>query len=139
MDWVKLAVSLLVCQAAGAVGAVFTARKIPTWYASLRKPPFNPPSWVFGPVWTLLYLMMGLSLDLVWKLPEGTPGRTAALVLFFLQLALNSLWSYLFFGRQKPWTTLGEMALLWAAILLTLLSFRPLSAAAAWLLVPYLA
>ena len=139
MDWTKLIVSLLACQAAGAIGGFFTARKIPTWYAGLVKPSFNPPSWVFGPVWTLLYLLMGYALYLVWREPEDLPGRTMAMSFFVLQLFLNTLWSYFFFGLQKPWLALGEMALLWAAILASLLSFYPLSQQAGWLLTPYLA
>ena len=139
MDWIRLIASLLLCQAAGAIGGFFTARKIPTWYAGLVKPSFNPPSWVFGPVWTILYLLMGFAFYLIWVQVPSTSGRNQALTFFLVQLALNALWSYFFFGLQKPWWGVTEMAFLWVAILLTLLSFFPLSAKAGWLLVPYLA
>lgn len=139
MDWTRLIVSLVLCQAAGAIGGFFTTRKIPTWYAGLVKPPFNPPSWVFGPVWTLLYLLMGYAFYLIWIGPASTAGRSKALIFFLVQLVLNVLWSYFFFELKRPWWAVAEMAFLWSAIVLTLSAFFPLSTRAGWLLVPYLA
>jgi tryptophan-rich sensory protein len=107
-----------------------------TWYAKLRKPAITPPNWIFGPVWTVLYLLMAISAWLVWR-NAGWPGARFALVLFFLQLALNVAWSGLFFGLRRPAAALIEILLLWAAIVATAFAFRPLSMAAFWLMVPY--
>jgi len=130
--------SILVCQGAGVLGSVFTAPAIPTWYADLKKPSFNPPDWVFAPVWTTLFLLMGISLYLVWS--KETPGKSkkAAVAAFAIQLSLNSLWSFLFFGLHAPLFGLLEIVVLWFFILLTLLLFYRLSRPAAFLLLPYL-
>ena len=108
------------------------------WYDGLRKPSFNPPGWVFGPVWTLLYAMMGTSAWLVWR-RQGFKGARGALGLFLLQLALNAAWTPLFFGLQRPGAALVVIVLLWACIALTVVAFRKHSARAAALLLPYLA
>jgi len=130
--------SILVCQGAGVLGSVFTTPAISTWYAGLKKPPFNPPDWVFAPVWTTLFLLMGISLYLVWS--KETPGKSkkAAVAAFAIQLALNSLWSFLFFGLHAPLLGLLDIVVLWSFILLTLLLFYHLSRPAAFLLLPYL-
>jgi benzodiazapine receptor len=130
--------SILVCQGAGVLGSVFTAPAIPTWYAGLKKPSFNPPDWVFAPVWTTLFLLMGISLYFVWS--KETPGKSkkAAVAAFAIQLALNSLWSFLFFGLHVPLFGLLEIFVLWFFILLTLFLFYRLSRPAAFLLLPYL-
>jgi len=138
MNLLKLAVSLLVCLGAGWIGSIFTTPSIPTWYAGLAKPSFNPPNGVFGPVWTLLYLLMGIALFLVWRKAPQAPGAGLALVLFLVQLALNVLWSILFFGLRSPLLGLVDILLLWAAILATMLLFFRVSPAAGALLVPYL-
>jgi translocator protein len=104
---------------------------------SLEKPAFNPPSWVFGPVWTVLYAMMAVAAWLVWR-EAGFGGATAALSLFFVQLALNLAWSGIFFGLRQPGWALVEIAVLWAAILATMILFFRHSTLAGWLLVPYL-
>ena len=96
----KLIISILVPFLASAIGSLFTASSVSTWYPELQKPVFNPPSWVFGPVWTLLYLMMGIALYLVWA--EKAKNKNPAFVLFGIQLSLNALWSVLFFGLQNP-------------------------------------
>ena len=138
-DIVKLVLSIIFCQAAGGIGSLFTAPAIPTWYASLKKPAFNPPNWLFSPVWITLFLLMGISLYLVWHKGFQTPGVKFALVVFFIQLALNTLWSILFFGAKTPFFAFLEIILLWCAILLTILLFYKISRPAALLLTPYIA
>lgn len=139
-DFLRLAACIVMCQAAGAIGSVFTVTSLDSWYANLVKPSFNPPGWVFGPVWTLLYTLMGIAAWLVWKRGSlsGPPVR-GALTLFLLQLALNALWSVLFFGLKSPLLALVDIAALLAAIVATIAVFRPISPAAAWLMTPYLA
>jgi tryptophan-rich sensory protein len=107
------------------------------WYASLAKPAWNPPGYVFGPVWTALYLLMGVAAWMVWR-KEGFSGAPVALGLFLFQLALNALWSYLFFGLQRPGCALVEVIILWLAILATTLRFWRISSAAGVLMLPYL-
>ncbi len=129
----------VLCLAAGGVGSVFTRHKIPGWYKGLRKPSFNPPNWIFGPVWTLLYLLMGAALYRVWSLHDYVAGRNTALGFFFIQLFLNAFWSYVFFGMQALWLAFRELVALWVFIALTIMQFQRLDAASAWLLAPYLA
>jgi tryptophan-rich sensory protein len=135
---IKLIASIIICQAAGFIGSLFTTPAIPNWYAALEKPSFTPPGVVFGPVWTALYLMMGISLFLVWKSAGNARRRRTALAVFVLQLILNTLWSILFFGLRSPLAGLLDIAALWVMILLTILLFWRISKTAAWLLVPYL-
>lgn len=125
---------LLLCFAASVVGALFMPGE---WYAALNKPAWNPPGWIFGPVWTALYAMMAVAAWLVWQ-RGGFAVQRRPLGLFLAQLALNALWTPLFFGLRQPGVAFAEIILLWLAILATLLAFRPVSRAAAWLLVPYL-
>ena len=108
------------------------------WYASLRKPSWNPPGWIFGPVWTALYAMMAVAAWLVWR-RGGFAAQRRALTMFLVQLALNAAWTPLFFGLHWPGVAFAEIVLLWLAIGATLFAFRPVSRVAAWLLVPYLA
>lgn len=126
---------LALCFGAAAFGAQFTPG---AWYAGLTKPSWNPPNWIFGPVWSALYTMMATAAWLVWRRAGWRIG-TLPLTLFLLQLLLNALWSWLFFGRQNPALALLEIAALWLAILATLISFRRISPLAAGLLAPYLA
>jgi benzodiazapine receptor len=137
-DIVKLIISIVLCQAAGFVGSLATMPAIPGWYKGLVKPAFNPPNGVFGPVWITLYLLMGIALFLVWRLGLGRVGVKKGLVLFLVQLALNVLWSWVFFGGHRLGLGFLVIVLLWAFILLTIIAFHGLSRAAAWLLVPYL-
>jgi tryptophan-rich sensory protein len=127
---------LAVCLGVGSAGAVFTARSVDTWYPPLVKPPWNPPGWVFGPVWTTLYVMMALAAWLVWR-RRGFRGAAAAFRWFALQLALNALWSPLFFGLQNPRAALVDVVLLWAAIAGTVIAFWKRSRPAGILLLPY--
>jgi benzodiazapine receptor len=133
----KLIGCILLCESAGVIGAIFTARSVRTWYLTLQKPSFNPPGWVFGPVWTVLYVLMGIALYLIWQKGSGSEGYTRALVLFFTQLVLNAAWSFIFFGARAVLPAFIEITLLWILIVGTIVAFREISPAAAWLLVPY--
>lgn len=130
--------SLLICLSAGLVGSVFTYQAIPTWYVTLTKPSFNPPNWVFGPVWTMLYVMMGISLSIVWKKRSKKPEKRSGLLYFSLQLILNALWSIVFFGMHSPLAALFVIVGLWAFIFSTIRNFLVISKIAGWLLIPYL-
>lgn len=134
----KLASAIAVCELAGIIGSIFTVSSIPTWYASLARPEFSPPNWIFGPVWTTLYALMGFAAFLIWKRGIGRKDVKVALGLFLVQLVLNSLWSVIFFGWQNPGAALVEIVFLWVAILATIIVFRNISQLAAWLLVPYI-
>jgi benzodiazapine receptor len=137
-DIVKLVVSLVACQCAGLIGSVFTIPAIPTWYATLQKPFFNPPNWLFAPAWVTLYLLMGIAAFLVWRRGLGQKGVKSALIIFLVQLVLNALWSVVFFGLRSPlWGAVVILAL-WVAILLTILRFFKISTAAGALLLPYI-
>lgn len=138
IDILKLIVSIIISQLAGLIGATFTSRAIPTWYATLNKPTFNPPNWLFGPVWTALYLLMGISLFLVWQKGLYYNGVKIALIVFGIQLILNILWSILFFGLKSPLAAFIEIIILWLLILVTILTFYKISRAAAILLLPYI-
>jgi tryptophan-rich sensory protein len=130
---------VLLCEAAGVVGSVFTRDSLRDWYPTLQKPSFTPPDWVFGPVWTVLYAMMGVSLYLASRQREEDAAvGSAARLLFAVQLMLNALWTYIFFGRRSPGWALVEIMLLWVAIASTALSFSRVSRTAALLLLPYL-
>jgi len=135
---VGIAVSIVVCELAGLIGSLFTTPAIPGWYAGLTKPSFNPPSWVFAPVWTALYAMMGLAAWLVYDKGFKRPEVKKALTVFAVQLLLNTLWSIVFFGAHQIFASVIVIVLLWAMILWTILLFRRISRAAAWLLVPYI-
>lgn len=134
----KLAISILVCEAAGLIGSVFTAPAIAGWYSNLQKPVFTPPSWVFAPVWTLLFLLMGISLYLVWQKGLNKKPVETAVTFFGFQLGLNVLWSVLFFGLKNPFLAFLEIIFLLASILATTIFFYRLSKPAGYLLVPYL-
>lgn len=134
-----LVFAILVCEAAGAVGAVFTASAVGSWYTTLVRPEFAPPNWVFGPVWTTLYALMGIAAYLVWRHGWNRKNVRRALGVFAVQLALNAAWSPLFFGLHNPGAALIDIVLLWCAILATIVVFARISRTAACLLVPYLA
>ncbi|MDA1061105.1 MAG: tryptophan-rich sensory protein [bacterium] len=132
----KLVFAILICQAAGIVGSFFTAPSISGWYSTLNKPSFNPPSWIFGPVWILLYLLMGVALYLI--LVDRKKDRSVALWLFGIQLVLNSVWSIIFFGLHNPFYALIELVILWIAIVLTVWKFWKINVKAGSLLLPYI-
>lgn len=137
-DAVRLVAAIILTNLAGIIGSLFTAPNIPGWYAGLVKPSLNPPSWVFAPVWTALFVLMGVSLFLLWREGTDRPPVRAALLVFGLQLVLNLLWSALFFGLQSPLLGLIEILVLWLAIVATILLAYRVSRPAAYLLVPYL-
>ena len=134
---IKISVSLLLPLAIGGIAGMFTTEAIPGWYASLNKPSFNPPNWVFGPVWTTLYMILGISLFLVWKLPAGKE-RNQAIVVFMVQLLLNSGWSFLFFYFKTIGLALIDIVALWIMIFTMLVRFYKLKPVAAYINIPYL-
>lgn len=138
VDILKLVISLILCQLAGFIGSLFTTPAIPTWYETLNKPSFTPPNGVFAPVWTTLFLLMGISAFLVWRKGIENPRVNIALRLFIIQLILNIFWSVLFFGLRSPLLGLVEIIILWTSILLTILYFFKVSKIAGILLLPYI-
>ncbi len=132
----RLILSIITANMAGLLGSVFTAQNIPVWYASIQKPALTPPNWIFAPVWTALFIMMGVSLYLVWE--KGLEKNRLAVSVFGVQLGLNTLWSFLFFGLNNPFYAFIEIIILWLAIAATIFLFRRISRKAAWLLVPYI-
>lgn len=134
----KLVAAIGVSELAGIIGSVFTAPAIEGWYAGIIQPELNPPSWVFGPVWTTLFALMGIAAFLVWKKGLNHRGVKIALGAFIFQLVLNTLWSIIFFGFQSPGAAFIEIIFLWLAILATIIAFAKVSKPAAWLLLPYI-
>ncbi len=134
----KLIYAILICEAIGLISVPFTIASIPTWYSTLNKPSFSPPNWIFGPVWTTLYLMMGVSAYLVWMKGFKNKKVRTALSYFLIQLAFNFFWSVLFFGIHSPLLALFDIILLWLVIFLTMVKFYQISKLASYLLLPYL-
>jgi len=157
----KLFISIIICELAGAIGAIFTTPAIGSWYKNLDKPSFNPPNWLFGPVWTTLFVLMGISLYLVWakkwesrnksrekhvkvwnslskKMLSGSWQKANIILIFTTQLVLNILWSVIFFGAHSPGVAFFELLMLWFAIIFTIINFYRVSKIAALLLVPYI-
>ena len=133
----KLAFSILITLGVGAIAGFATVQSIDAWYASLNKPSFNPPNWLFGQLWTFLYILMGIALYLIWKLP-ASKNRTRSIEFFFFQLLLNFLWSFLFFYFHSIAIALFDIIILWVMIFLTIILFSRLDKTASWLLVPYI-
>jgi len=137
---VRIALVVSTCLLVGFLSSKVTQQSISTWYPTLVKPVFNPPNWVFAPVWTLLFIMMGVAGGMVWNHLEENPERVKkAFQFFIIQLGLNALWSYLFFGLQNPLLALIEIVLLWLMIFETFNQFKKINSTAAKLLIPYLA
>lgn len=134
---IRFIIALVLPLLVGGVAGAFTASAIPEWYATLRQPSFNPPNWVFGPVWTTLYLLMGYSFFRIWSLPVS-PGRTTALRIYFAQLLLNFCWSFLFFYFKLIGWALLEIAFLWLSIVTMILHFYRLDRVAAYINIPYI-
>lgn len=132
----KLIVSIGICLGAGVIGSFFTVSSIPTWYAAINKPIFSPPNWVFAPVWTVLYILMGISLYFV--LISKSKLQQIGIVLFLIQLGLNALWSFVFFGLRNPAVAFVEIIVLWITIFLTIKVFYKISKVAGSLLIPYI-
>lgn len=136
--WTKALVCVILVMAAGASGGLITAGSISGWYAGLEKPPGTPPNWIFGPVWSVLYAMMGFALARVWHFVPAGPSKRQALIAFAIQFALNLAWTPVFFGAHLLLVALLIIAVLWITILMTILAFRKLDRTAAWFLIPYL-
>ncbi|MDP3997465.1 MAG: TspO/MBR family protein [Candidatus Andersenbacteria bacterium] len=136
--WIGLVVAVIICEGAGILGAFFTTSAIPNWYATLIRPVLAPPNWIFGPVWTTLYLLMGIAVWLVWQRGWQRSDVKKAVGVFAVQLVLNSVWSIIFFGMQNPGLALLEIAAMWLAIVWTIVLFYRISKPAAYLLLPYL-
>ena len=136
--WKPALVGVLVCEGVGLLAAWITQTSVTTWYPALTKPGFTPPNWLFGPVWTVLYAMMGVAAALVWQRRTEDTLSQSALVLFGVQLLLNGGWSFAFFGARSPGLGLIVIVALWGALAWTTERFFRVRAAAGWLLVPYL-
>jgi benzodiazapine receptor len=134
---IKLLAAVIICEGVGFLGTIFTLPAIDTWYAALNKAPFNPPPWIFGPVWTILYFLMGVSIFLILQ-KKLKKQRTFLMALFAIQLFLNFSWSVIFFGWHLPFAALLEIGLLWISITLLIIDFWKFSKWAAILLIPYL-
>jgi translocator protein len=134
----KLCSSVLVCLAVGFAGSFFTNSSIGSWYVTLKKPFFNPPSWIFAPVWTMLYVLMGVSAFIIWRKGLDKERVRHALFAFIVQLTLNALWSPVFFGMKSTLAGLGVIIFLWMAISTTIFLFYRISKLASFLLLPYI-
>lgn len=134
----KLIIAIAVSELAGIIGAMFTVSAIQNWYDGLVKPPLNPPAWVFGPVWTALYALMGVSAFLIWRKGREHKEVKTALIVFCVQLFLNAIWSIIFFGFHSPLFALIDIVLLWFAIVFMVIAFYRISRTAAYLLAPYI-
>jgi len=136
--WLRLFGWVLMCLLVGGLlGSLFTTPAIPTWYSTLVKPSFQPPNWLFGPVWTILYILMGISAFLIWESGAPKKVKNTAIIIFLVQLGLNALWSPIFFTLHMLLLALVEIIILWIAILITMIKFYRISKPASILLVPY--
>ncbi len=135
---IRFILSVALPLAVGGIAGFFTSSSVQGWFATLEKPSFNPPSWLFGPVWTVLYIMMGIAFYLVWV--RATPGKTkqTAMLFYFVQLFFNFCWSFIFFYAEQPGWALVDIVLLWVLIVSTIYWFSKAYKPAAWLLVPYI-
>lgn len=137
-DISKLLISIVVCEGAGLAGGIFTAGAISTWYATLQKPSFTPPNWLFAPAWITLYSLMAIAAFIVWRKGMGNQRVAAALSYFLAQLVLNTLWSFAFFGLKSPFAGVAVIVGLWVAILITIVKFSRVSKVAGILMLPYI-
>lgn len=137
-NFLKLTLSILVCFLAGGIGTVFTSSAIPTWFSTLNKPFFNPPNYLFAPVWTTLYILMGISVYLIWNKGIKTKKIRDAVYIFGIQLILNTIWSPVFFGAHNPFLAFIIIVGLWIYIVKTIRAFAKIDKFASYLLYPYL-
>jgi tryptophan-rich sensory protein len=135
----KLVAAVLFCLVLGSLGSIVTVTGSGSWFAQLVKPSFQPPNWLFGPMWTTLFILMGIALYLVWELGTEKPEVRFALGIFGAQFALNIIWSFLFFGLQSPLLGLLDIIILWWMILATIILFYRIRKGAAFFLIPYIA
>jgi len=133
----KFLVSIILPLSLGAIAGMFTSQSVPEWYATLNRPSFNPPNWIFGPVWTTLYILMGISFFLIWK-QEASKDRNRAILIFLLQLLLNFAWSFIFFYFNMIGLALVEIILLWISIVMMLIVFYKIKPTASYINIPYL-
>jgi len=142
-QWGTLILFIAICQGAGAIGSLFTFASLSTWFVTLAQPSFAPPNWVFGPVWTILYTLMGIALYIVWQKrgisPIRAQARTRGVRLFWIHLFFNALWSILFFGVQSPLYALIDIVVLWVLLVATTFYFFRVSTWAGVIMLPYLA
>ncbi len=134
----KFIISILLPMIIGGISGSFTSASINTWYVTLNKPWFNPPNWIFGPVWTLLYLMMGIAFYMIWKSEAVNAVKQTAVILFAAQLLVNFLWSLIFFYLKQPGWAMIDIILMWILIVATIFSYGKISSTAAWLMLPYI-
>lgn len=134
-----LVVFIFICLLTGYFGSVFTTPSIPTWYVFLNKPFFTPPAWLFGPVWTILYILMGVSAYRIWSSKAKADQKHIALRYFFIQLAINFVWSLIFFGLKNPMLAFIDILSLLVLLTLTIDKFKKIDNLSAYLLYPYLA
>ncbi|MFC1801473.1 TspO/MBR family protein [Nanoarchaeota archaeon] len=138
ITWWKLIISVVIPLLAGFIGSFFTTSSVSTWYQTIVKPSFNPPGWIFGPVWTVLFILMGVALYLVWN--QGWKKKKVKIAIYFFsaQMVLNVVWSFLFFYMQKPLYSFIEIIFLWVAILGTIITFYKVDKKNLYLLAPYI-
>jgi benzodiazapine receptor len=143
-DFLRLGISIAVPLMAGVIGSIFTSQSVTTWFQTIEKPSFSPPNWLFGPVWTTLYVLMGVSLFLIWRAISSTTfpndrriREIAAFIAFGAQLILNVLWSFLFFGLRSPQLAFVEIIILLISIVVTIAIFSKISKLSAILMLPY--
>ncbi len=140
--YTRILIVVVTCLAIGYFSGIATQSSIKTWFPTLIKPSFNPPNWVFAPVWSMLYMMMGIAAGLVWNRMEASKDKELvkkSLIFFAIQLGLNALWSVLFFGLRNPMLALIEIVLLWLMIYETYIKFGKIDKIAGYLFLPYLA
>ena len=133
----KLVVSLLLPLGLGAIAGMLTSQSVPNWFANLAKPPFNPPNWIFGSVWTALYILMGISLFLIWK-EDASKIRRLAILVFMIQLLLNFGWSFIFFYFKMIGLAFVEIILLWISVIAMFILFYKIKPIAAYMNIPYI-
>ncbi len=136
--FIKLVLSLIICLSAGFIGSIFTRQSVSTWYPTINKPSFNPPNWIFSPVWTTLFILMGIALFLVWQKGLSEKTNRFAFIIFIIQLIFNMAWSLAFFGLKSPFLGFLVIIVLLLLILLTIMKFFKVSKVAGWLLIPYI-
>ena len=138
MNYKRLIISLALPQLAGIVGSLFTTSAIPTWYATLQRPSFSPPNWLFGPAWITLYILMGISVYLIWQKVEKNKTAKSALWLFWVHLVFNASWSIVFFGLQNPGLAFINIIIIRLLIIALMIKFWKINRWASYLLIPYL-
>lgn len=136
--WVKISISVAIPLLIGFISSFFTKEGIDNWYRQINTPRWNPPDYVFAPVWTTLYILMGLAFYFIWITPADKLQKKIAVIFYSIQLILNFLWSYMFFSLHEIGWAFAEIGVLWIFILLTIFSFAAISKKTAWLLVPYI-